>query len=246
MVFKYIKTGWQTYKSNFMSFIIAELIALIIVGVFIGIGTGIIFITMGISSFVELMSPEITVSRVISISPLFLGVSVSFIFYLIAALLWTLLVTGLFGMSAEALRGVTEFRTMFSAVKEFGITGIITSIIVWLINAFFLIILVGVLSMFSPVIGFVIGCILSLFIMVFFSLSHPGIVIDNLGPVETIQRSINIAKKNYPDVFALLLFYTLISLPLIFIPFIGPIIVYFVIMPVFFISLVFFYKRNKI
>jgi len=246
MVLEYIKKSWQTYKANFMSFIVAELIALIIVSVFIGVGTGIIFTTMGISSFAELRSPDITISRIVSVFPLFMGLSVSLIFYLVAIFIGALFITGLFGMAAEALRGVTEFRTMFSAAKEFGITGILTSVIVWLIAMFFMFILVGILGVVFPVIGSVIGAILFLLIMVFFSLSYSGIVVDNLGPIETIQKSINITKKNYPDVFGLLVFYTAISLALIFIPFIGQIIVYFVFVPMFFINLVFFYRRNKI
>lgn len=246
MVFEYIKKGWQTYKTNFMSFIIAELIALIIVSIFIGIGTGIIFTTIGISSFAELRSPEITISRVVSVFPLFMGLSISLIFYLIAALLGTLFITGLFGMAAEALRGVTEFKTMFSTAKEFGITGITTSIIVCLTALILIFIFIGALGIIFPVIGSIIGFILFLLIMVFFSFSYPGIVIDNLGPIETIRRSINITKKNYPDVFALLVFYTGISLALTFIPFIGQIIIYFMLIPMFSVSLVFFYKRNKI
>jgi len=246
MVFEYVKRGWQAYKTNFMSFITAELIALIIVSIFIGIGTGIIFTTMGISSFAELRSPEITVSRIVSVFPLFFGVSVSFIFYLIAALIGALFVTGLFSMAAEALRGTTEYKTMFSSAKEFGITGITTSIIVCLTALILMLIFIGALGVIFSVIGSVIGTILFLIIMVFFSLSHPGIVVDNLGPIETIQRSINITKKNYPDVFGLLVFYTAIFLALTLIPFVGQIIIYFVFIPMFSISLVFFYKRNKI
>ena len=246
MVLEYIKMGWQTYKANFMSFIVAELIALIIVSLFLGIGTGIIFTTMGISSFAELRSPEITISRVVSVFPLFMSLSVALIFYSVAALIGALFITSLFGMASEALRGVTEFRTMFSATKEFGITGILTSIIVCLIALFLMFILIGVLGVIFSVIGSVIGAVLFLLIMVFFSLSYPGIVVDNLGPIETIQRSIKITKKNYPDVFGLLIFYTAISLALTPIPFIGQIIIYFVFMPMFFISLIFLYKRNKI
>jgi len=246
MVLEYIQRGWQTYKANFMSFIIAELIALIIVSVFIGIGTAIIFTTMGISSFAELRSPEITISRIVSVFPLFMGLGVSLIFYLVAVLIGALFITGLFGMATEALRGVTEFKTMFITAKEFGINGILTFVIIWLIAMFFMFIFMGILGIIFPVIGSVIGAIFFMLIMVFFPLSYPGIVVDNLGPIETIQKSINITKKNYPDVFGLLVFYTGISLGLTFVPFIGQIIIYFVFIPMFFISLVFFYKRNKI
>jgi len=245
MVLEYIKKGWESYKTNFMSFIIAELIALIVVGIILMIGSVAIFTTMGISPFTELRSPVITISRIVPISPLFLNFSVLLAFYLVATLFGAFFIIGLFSMAAESLRGVTGFRTMFSAAKEFGITGILTSVIVWLIAMFFIFIVVGILGLVFPVIGSVIGLILFLLIMVFFSFSYPGIVVDNLGPIETIQRSIKITKKNYPDVFGLLLFYTVISFALNFIPFIGQIIIYFVLMPMFFISLVFFYKRNK-
>ncbi len=246
MVFEYIKRGWQTYKTNFMSFIIAGLIALIIVGILIGIGTGIIFTTMGISSFAELRGPEITISRIVSVFPLFMGLSISLIFYLVAMLLGALFITGLFSMAAEALRGTTEYKTMFSAGKELGIIGIITSIIVCLIALILIFIFIGALGIIFPVIGSVVGFILSLLIMVFFSFSYSGIVVDDLGPIETIQRSISITKKNYSDVFGLLVFYTGVSLALTFVPFIGQIIIYFMLIPMSSISLVFFYKRNKI
>jgi len=246
MVFEYIKTGWQTYKANFMSFIIAELIALIIIIGFVGIGTLIIFHYYGVSSFAELRSPEITISRIVSVFPLFMGLSISLIFYLIAALLGSLFITSLFSMAAEALRGTTEFKTMFVAAKENGITGITTSIVVCLIALILMFLFLGVLGIIFSVIGSIIGTILFLLIMVFFSLSYPGIVVDNLGPIETIQKSINITKKNYPDIFALLVFYTGVSLGLTFVPFLGQVIIYFMFMPMFFISLVFFYKRNRI
>jgi len=246
MVFEYIKSGWQSYKSNFMSFIIAELIALVIVSAIVGIGTGIIFTTMGISSFAELRSPELTITRIVSVFPLFVGLSTSLIFYLIAALLGALFITGLFCMAAEALRGSTEFKTMFSAAKEFGIIGILTSIVIWLIALILMFILIAALGVVFPVIGSVIGAVLFLLIIVLFSLTYPGIVIDNIGPIEAIERSINVTKKNYPDVFALLVFYVGISLALNLIPLFGQVLVYFIIMPMSFISLVFFYKRNRI
>jgi hypothetical protein len=246
MIFEYIKTGWQTYKSNFMGFIIAELIALIIVITIIGIGTGIIFTTIGISSFAELRSPELTITRIVSIFPLFLGLSTSLVFYLIAVLLGALFATGLFYMAAEALRGSTDFKSMFTAAKEIGVTGVLASIIILLIALILMFVFVAVLGVIFPVIGSVVGAVLLLLIMVLFSLTHPGIVIDDIGPIEAIERSINVTKKNYSDVFALLVFYVGISLALTFIPFIGQIIIYFVIIPMCFISLVFFYKRNRI
>jgi hypothetical protein len=246
MVFEYIKTGWQAYKSNFMSFIIAELIALIIVISIIGVGTGIIFTTMGISSFAELRSPELSITRIVSVFPLFMGLSISLIFYLIAALVAALFITGLFYMAAESLRGSTDFKSMFTAIKEVGLTGILTSIVVWLIALILMFILVAALGVIFPVIGSVVGAVLFLLIMVLFSLVYPGIVIDDIGPIEAIERSVNVTKKNYSDVFALLVFYVGIYFGLIFIPFIGQILILFVIMPICFISLTFFYKRNRI
>lgn len=246
MVFEYIKTGWQTYKANFMDFILAQLIALVIVGIFFGVGTGIIFITMGISSFAELRSPEITISRIVSVFPLLMGLSISLIFYLVGAILGALFTIGLFGMAVEALRGTTQFKTMFTVIKETGMVGIITSITICLLSLILMFILVGVLGVLFSVIGSIIGFILLMLIMVFFSFSYPGIVVDNLGPIETIQRSINITKKNYPDVFAILIFYTGILLGLTFVPFLGQILIYFVLIPMFFITLVFYYKRNKL
>jgi hypothetical protein len=155
------------------------------------------------------------------------------------------LLTGIFGMAAEALRGVTKVKTMLEVAKEYGLTGIITSIIVFLTSLILMILFMVGLSIAFSVPGLVVGTIAFLLVMVFFSVTFPGIIVDDLGPIETIGKSFYVVKKNYPDIFALLLFYVIVSLILSFIPFIGQLIWYFVIVPMSCITLVLFYKRNK-
>jgi hypothetical protein len=199
---------------------------------------------MGISSLVELKS-GFMITNVVSILPLFLSLGIAAVLFMVAGLVGVWLLTGIFGMAAEALRGVTKVKTMLEVAKEYGLTGIITSIIVFLTSLILMILFMVGLSIAFSVPGLVVGTIAFLLVMVFFSVTFPGIIVDDLGPIETIGKSFYVVKKNYPDIFALLLFYVIVSLILSFIPFIGQLIWYFVIVPMSCITLVLFYKRNK-
>lgn len=244
MVMEYVRKSWEAYKENWMSFVVAELVSLIITGIIALIGIGIIISSIGISTLMELYASEEFVSRLISLLPLFGGLGLALIFFTIAGLVWVYLKTGLYGMAERSLRGKTRVEMMFKVSKKLGLTGIITSIIVGIISFLLLVVLVGGFAFVVQVTGSIIGLIIFLLIMVFFSLTFPGIVVDNLGAIRTIERSFNIVKKHYFEVFGLLLFYSVAFIVSLF-PIIGPLIAIFVISPMMWISLVAFYKRNK-
>lgn len=246
MVMEYVRRAWEAYKKNWMTFIVAELLILIIIGIIFGIGIGIIFGSLGISSLMELTNIEFLAQRIVAILPLLAGFGSALIFFIIAGLVGVFLNTGIYGMAAEALRGRTKVDTMFKVAKKMGITGVLTSIILGIISFFLLTILVAGLGITLPIVGSVIGMIIFLLIMMLFSLVFPGIVVDNLGTIETIQKSFNIVKKNYFEMFGLLLFYAIVSIVLMLIlTIIGMLICWFVVAPMLYISLVFFYRRKK-
>lgn len=245
MVFEYVQRAWEAYKKNAMSFVVAQLVALIIVGIIAGIGIGIIFGSVGISSLMELTRPDVLLPRIVSVFSLLAGLGTAIVFFVIALLVCVFLTTGIYGMAAQSLRGKTRVETMFEVAKKRGITGVLNSIVVCIIALVLLIVLVAGLGMALPISGFIIGMILFFLIMIFFSLTFPGIIVDGLGAIESIEKSFNIVKKNYFKIFGLLLFYIIVGIVVSFIPILGALISLFVITPMLYISLVFFYKRNK-
>jgi len=231
-----------------MSFILAEILVSIIVGIIALIGMRTLYGSIGISTIMILPSLEGFLLRIGAILPYLADLGIALIFFIIAGLIWIFLNIGIYGMAAESLRGKTNVRTMFRVSKTMGPRGILTSILVGVPFMLSLILVIG-LGILLSITGLVIGAILFVMIMTFFSLIFPGIVVDNFGTIETINKSIVIVKNNYLKVLGLLLFYGIISVGLLLIPTFGSIlsllIISFVVLPMMSISLVVFYKRNK-
>lgn len=248
MVWEYIRYGWKLYRENIMSFIIAETLISIIVGIIALIGIRTLYGSIGISTIMMLSDLEGFLLRIGAILPYLADLGITLIFFIIAGLIWIFLNVGIYGMAAESLRGKTKVRTMLRVSKTMGSRGILTSMLVGVPFLLSLVIAFGFGILFS-VSGLVIGAILLVMIMTFFSLIFPGIVVDNLGMIETINKSIVIVKNNYLRALGLFLFYGIISVGLLLIPTFGSIlsllVISFVISPMMSISLVFFYKRNK-
>jgi len=248
MVWEYIRYGWKLYRENITSFILAETLVSIIVGTIALIGIRTLYGSIGISTIMILPNLEGFLLRIGAILPYLTDLGIALIFFIIAGLIWIFFNVGIYGMAAESLRGNTRVKTMFRVSKSMGSRGILTSILVGIPFMLSLILVIG-LGILLPIIGFVIGAILLVMIMTFFSLIFPGIVVDNLEAIETINKSIVIVKNNYLKVLGLLLFYGIISGGLLLIPTLGSIlsllIINFIILPIMSISLVFFYKRNK-
>jgi hypothetical protein len=245
MIFGYLIRSWEIYRENIMSFVIAELLSSIITGIIALIGIGIIFNSIGISNLINLSNPELMITKIVSILSLLLELGIASIFFIVAGIVWVFLKTGLYGMAVESLRGLTKFRTMFDVAKKSGFKGITSSIVLGVITFILFMILIIGLNIVLPIIGGIIGMILFFLITITFSLVFPGLVVDDLSPVQAIKESFNIAKKNYLEILGLLLLYTVISLVAI-ISLIGIPIYFFVVAPMMKISLVFFYKRKKV
>jgi len=248
MVWEYIRYGWKLYRENIMSFILAEALVSIIVGTIALIGIRTLYGSIGISTIMMLFDLEGFLLRIGTILPYLADLGIALIFFLMAGLIWIFLNVGIYGMAAESLRGKTKLRTMFRVSKTMGSRGILTSILVGILFVLLLILVITLGKIFS-IIGLVVGTILFVMIMTFFSLIFPGIVVDDLGVIKTINKSIIIVKNNYLKALGLLLFYGIISVGLLLIPIFGSIlsslIISFVISPMMSISLVVFYKRNK-
>lgn len=231
-----------------MSFILAEALISIIVGTIALIGVRTLYGSIGISTIMMLPNLEGFLLRIGAILPYLADLGIALIFFVISGLIWIFLNTGIYGMAAESLRGKTRVRTMLRVSKTMGLRGILTSVLVGIPFMLSLILMIG-LGILLSITGLVIGGILLVMIMTFFSLIFPGIVVDDLGAIETINKSIVIVKNNYLKTLSLLLFYGIISVGLLLIPILGSIlsllIISFIILPMMSISLVFFYKRNK-
>jgi hypothetical protein len=244
MVFEYITRAWEAYKKNTMSFILAQLIVLIISGICFFISLGIIA-SIGVSTLRELSS-NLVAYRMVSFFPTFASILISLIFFILAGLSIVYLNAGIYGMAFETTRGKTIVKTMFKVAMKKGITGIIAAILIGII--FFIIttfLSIGY-GLGLPLLEIATGSVLLVLIMIFFSLAFPAIVADNLGAFEAVEKSVNVVKKNYFDTFILLLTYAIIFILLtFFIPIIGILICYFVLIPMLYISLILFYKRKK-
>ena len=245
MIFEYVKTSWDTYKENFMNFILASLILWIIPSIIVLTGTGIILGSVGISAFTEIYNQKIMLSRIVYFIPLIINMGVLSIFFIIAGLVYIFLLVGMFGMAAQSLRGETKFQTMFKFAKDKGLTGILSFVIIGIMSFFiFLIIVLGLEIIFSPY-GTIIGMIISSLVIILFSLIFPGIVLDNLNTLKSIKISVSIVKRNYIEMLSLLLVYLALSILITLIPTVGLLIVALVVFPMLCISLVVFYKKRK-
>jgi len=243
MVFEYIQTSWEAYKENALSLILAELILFLIVSGIAGIGILYSFSSLGISSFFQ-FSSLFTIEKIAQILPLFFSFSFIFFSFLVALLIDAFLKTGIYGMADEALRGGTEVESMFETAREKGLSGLAASIIIGIIGFIIFFILAGGLGFIFSVPGFFVGLILSFLLMIFFSLTYPAIVVDDLSATEAIKGSFKTVKENYSQALGLLFFYFLLTLSF-FIPFIGIFLFSFLVLPMFRISLILFYKRNR-
>jgi hypothetical protein len=243
MVLEYIKRAWEAYRKNMINLVIAEILCLVMVGVFSLIGIGIVFNYIGISSLKDLFSLELFIRKIVLIIPLLFQLFLASIFFFLAGIILVFTNAGLYGVAVESLRGRIKASMMFQFMKKFGLRAIISSLIVGLIASVFLILCI-VLNALFPFFGAMIGFLIFFLITITFSLVFPAIVIDDLNSIKAIKESFSISKRNYSKILTLWLFYIVMSL-VVLIPFAGIFVWLFFIIPMMRISLVFFYIRNK-
>ncbi|MEM5785377.1 MAG: hypothetical protein QXN00_01580 [Candidatus Aenigmatarchaeota archaeon] len=245
MVEKYFKQAFDAFSKNWLSLILGLFVIFIIIGVFMGIGLVAGIASIGIAN---LTSPQALMTSIFS------GLSIVSIMMLIGTLVGLILFVGYIRLCADSIKGKASLSSMFSVAKENAITTIITSIILSIILTILfapLTILLSASLIATPTnlmnigITALIGSIITYLIIILFALSFHGIAIDNLGPIETIKKSISIVMKNYILVLLISIIYLILYTVINFIPLIGSLISLFVIIPMCLISLTAIYLEKR-
>ncbi len=251
---EYIQKAWDIFKKNSLTFIVSQLIAILIPGIFLVLG-GLVFVgtflgSVGLSSIEDLATEEMIeqyVSTIISnpktLSLLLRVVGYASIFFLIGILISMFFEIGIYGMASEAFRKRTRVRTMFKVARKYGVTAIVCLIIKFLIVTGLLVLSV-LLGIVIPIIGFFIGMFVTILIVILFSLTSPAIV-DNHGAIESIKKSLYVVRRNYLRVVGLLLVFALMGVVVSWIPWIGGLITSLIIAPLQKITFIGFYRKNK-
>lgn len=253
VVTEYISRSWEIYKKNAVNFIVAEALTSLIVVIILFLGVGFTFRSMGIS-LMNLLGPEIFSAGLAEWTktlptPSLGDLGVGIIFFITAILVSVALKTGIYGMAFESTKRRTKVETMFKVARKRGLTGAFAMILVAVIAAIMGGVLIGGLGVLLPIAGMVVGVMLILLAMVLFSLVFPAIVVGRQGAVKAIKSSVRITKKNYLEIFSLLLLYVIASLAVtsinIGLPMLGTLIQIFLIVPMMTISLTLFYLKRK-
>ena len=282
MATEYISKAWKVYKKNALSFIAAELIPNLIAGLLIFLGFAVFFSqllpwidldTIANISDEKIMGEFITelVGNKEFLTQLANGAVGFGGFFLIAVLVSTYFGIGQVGMACESLKRKTKIRTMFRVSRKLGFRWIGTSLLllVFALIAFvpmFVIISILTFIGFGTValafISFLIlgfGIISVILIVPVISLISPAMVIEDSSPIQSIKNAFNSAKKNYLQLFALLLIYVVGSVSISFlgeflsyVPLIGDLInmsislfITFAIVPMMKVSFAGYYLENR-
>lgn len=254
MTIEYVKKAWDIYKKNATSFIVAKLVAGVIVAIIALIGVGMIFSSAGMiklfkmSMYSEEATPEYfqeIMTEPFFPASMFLNLGAAFIFFVLAAVAMIFFKVGIYGMAAEAIRGKTRVETMFKVGKQRGLTALVASILIG-IAMFVVAMIMGGLTAILPIAGAVIGIVIFFITAILFCLVFPIIAMENkIGALNAVERSVRIAKKNFFELCGLLFIYVVISAIIWWIPVIGILTLLLVITPMLTISLVLFYKKKK-
>lgn len=141
----------------------------------------------------------------------------------------------------------TKLQTLFRAVKErwieFLVANIVMGVIYTLLIAFLVLILLPILYL--SILAFLISFIVAfLLLSVFFTFVFPAVA-DKKNIAEALSLSIKKVRKYYTEVLGLLIFFVIISILVSNIPYIGIMIILFVIYPLAFISFAYLYRKMK-
>ncbi|MEM5793085.1 MAG: hypothetical protein QXY45_01850 [Candidatus Aenigmatarchaeota archaeon] len=262
---EYLSRAWVSYKKNFWSFILAEIVSMLpsLMLFFIGL----LFLLSSLKPWVDWETVlNITEEEVLKEYILGLFETTGFIysflkgllifgmFVILAILVRSYFQIGIYGMAYESLKKRTRLKTMFLFSRKMGFRWLLTVLI--LFGIFLLVIpiifLIGILT-------FGLGFILFILFIPPILLVAPSMVVEDASPTSAIKNAFNVSKKNYLGIFVLFLVYLLIVVLLqiinnlvLMIPIIGVLVNFlvtfgnwFVLTPVFTISLVCFYLKNR-
>lgn len=239
MCLEYIRRAWKIYTKNLTSFLEA---GLVMFAVFI------VLLFSAVSFFFAYEYPfyeEALVAGAAHADSVERLAMLALFFASLFALF--LLQLGLYGMGIESLRRRARLKTMFITIRKYFLRYIAASAVVLLcyLAAFAL-----TLMLFAPfsriisveVSGFALAAV-AVLLSVFFVLVYPAIA-DGRGVSETFALSFSAAKKNYLELFALLLFFGALQVLVNFVTLLGILLSYFVISPLAAITFSMYYRRK--
>jgi len=255
MVTEYISQAWKAYKRNLWDLIGAIIIMWIIILVPIAIAIVPVFVLLVGTVPLTGMDPQLFFQSFFS--TLFTNIPVlifSAILFIIAMLLSIALSAGFIKITYDSLKGRARVDTMINVARKKFWTVIGANVFSFLIMAvlgfalMFSFIAISFLitsnTTFSTVMFLIGGIIWFLMILLFFFVDH-AIVIDNHMAIDSVKKSVKVASKNYVDLLALIIIFFLLMLVFAFIPFIGFVVINFIISPVFILALTALYVKKR-
>ena len=240
-ILKYFRKGFESYKRNFGTLILATLIVFIILFSFILLGflagTGNVeqslkgsyyLLFSGNTDNTELIS-EIFESMNLS------GFGILMIFFTLGLFITIFLQAGLWGVCLKSIAKKADMNVFFNTIRERGISYFIANLLIWLILIAIIIpilIIETIIIISFPVLAsqeysiflMLIYLIPMLLITPFFILILPGVVLGKKVS-ESIEQGFSFGKENYGELLLLILIiysFDLVSL----IPFIGTLLIY--------------------
>lgn len=256
MVSKHLKKAWSSYRKNFFE---------LSKGVFVEYGTIIVLLMVFAYTFfigyLGLALEENAETGYIiqslgeeNYTLLMLSAGILILVYLVFAVLQG----GFVRMCYESLRGKTKLSTMFKTSRKKAPSLMGSSLLISIVLFLVFVILVSFLytmNILTSILNTVPIDVFVLFmspISILFYFFVQGIVIDNLGAIKSIQKSMAFSQNNYIQTFSLfIIFFILLKIvdysfgAVPYLDLVGLLISYFVILPVMVLSFTNLYITRK-
>jgi len=241
MVMEYLSKAWKAYKRNALSIIVAMLIIGVVAGGFVSLALTPMFASIG----------QAITAGGFSMAILF-GIMQSFASSLVIAIIGIVIAlalqVGFVRMMVESLKGRTKVRTMFEGAKKDWLKAIIAYALAYLLMIATILVFV-LLAAAAGLVGWVllaIGILAVLVMAMSFVFINQAIVVNNASPTEALKKSYGFFKKNFLQVILLYLVYIVAVFVAALIPFIGSIIMLFLVAPVFLLALTALYMGGRV
>jgi len=240
-ILKYFRKGFESYKRNFGTLILATLIIFIILFSFILLGflTGTGNVEQSLKGSYYLLFSGNTDNTEL-ISEIFESINSSnfgilMIFFTLGLFITIFLQAGLWGVCLKSIAKKADMNVFFNTIRERGISYFMANLLIWLILIAIIIpifIIATIIVIGFPVLASqeyflfltIIYLIPMLLITPFFILILPGVVLGKKVS-ESIEQGFSFGKENYGELLLLILIiysFSLVSL----IPFIGTLLIY--------------------
>ena len=237
MTFVYVKQAFDAYKRNFTQVIAAMLIPMLVV-------LGLIVIAMaplGFTVLNSIMKGTVDADALVSLllqsttSLIFAGV-----FFVIAMIAGVALSVGITKVYADALRGKANYRAMFPIAREKWQSAVGASVVIMLV--FIASVLVtGLIAAANALLGTVLLTVVIVYLIASFAYINVSIAVSNLKAVDAVKNSVNFTKQNFWPTIFLIAGFLIINTALDYVPVVGSLIDFFILGPVFSLSLIALY-----